>query len=143
MDYSTVMPYFVTVVVYAVAPGPLMAVLVVRSLGSDFRGAGGFAAGLCAGMMMAAGAVAFGVGVWAEAKPELFSSIKYFGVAYLIWLAVGTWNSRCRQQGFADADRRPVRFGCRRDDAVSGQPGDAVDVLAHGADHGSRRRHRF
>lgn len=43
--------------------------------------------------MMAAGAVAFGVGVWAEAKPELFSSIKYFGVAYLIWLAVGTWNA--------------------------------------------------
>ena len=94
MDYSTVMPYFVTVVVYAVAPGPLMAVLVVRSIGSDFRGAGGFAAGLCAGMVMVAGAVAFGVGVWAKSSPELLLLIKYFGVAYLLWLAAGTWNSR-------------------------------------------------
>ena len=94
MDYSTVMPYFVTVFVYAVAPGPLMAVLVVRAIGSDFRGAGGFAAGLCVGMMMVAGAVAFGVGVWAKSSPDLLLLIKYLGVAYLLWLAVGTWNSR-------------------------------------------------
>ena len=93
MDYTTVLPYFVTVVVYAVAPGPLMAVLLVRSLGSDFRGAGGFAAGLCAGMMLVAGAVAFGVGVWAKSSPELLSLIKYAGVAYLLWLAAGTWNN--------------------------------------------------
>jgi threonine/homoserine/homoserine lactone efflux protein len=93
MDYTNVMPYFATVVVYAVAPGPLMAVLIVRSLSSDFRGAGGFAAGLCTGMMIVAGAVAFGVGVWAETSPVLLALIKYFGVAYLLWLAAGTWNS--------------------------------------------------
>lgn len=102
MDYTTVLPYFVTVVVYAVAPGPLMAVLLVRSLGSDFRGAGGFAAGLCAGMMLVAGAVAFGVGVWAKSSPELLSLIKYAGVAYLLWLAVGTWNS-CAGNSASDA----------------------------------------
>ncbi len=95
MDYTTILPYFTAVVALTAAPGPLMAVLVVRSLQSDTKGAAAFAAGLCAGDVLAVCAVALGIGVWAQGKPELLSLAKYVGVAYLLWLSVGMWNGRC------------------------------------------------
>ena len=94
MDYTTMLPYFTAVVALTAAPGPLMAVLVVRSLQSDSKGAAAFAAGLCAGDVLAVFAVALGIGVWAQGRPELLSLAKYLGVAYLLWLAVGMWNGR-------------------------------------------------
>lgn len=94
MEYTAILPYFVAVVALTAAPGPLMAVLVVRSLQQDSKGAAAFAAGLCAGDVLAVCAVALGIGVWAQTMPGLLSLGKYLGVAYLLWLAVGMWNSR-------------------------------------------------
>ncbi len=94
MDYSAVVPYFVAVVALTAAPGPIMAALVVRSLGGDTKGANAFAAGLCLGDIIAVIAVALGVGVWAQNMPGLLSFGKYLGVAYLLWLALGMWNNR-------------------------------------------------
>ncbi|MGL6211168.1 MAG: LysE family transporter, partial [Paracoccaceae bacterium] len=88
MDYSTLLPYFVALTALAAAPGPLMAMLVARALGRDSGGAAAFAAGLCAGDVLAMCAVAVGVGVWAQDRPELLSVVKYLGVAYLLWVAV-------------------------------------------------------
>ena len=94
MEYETILPYFIAVAALTAAPGPLMAVLVVRSLGRDTKGAASFAAGLCAGDMLAVLAVALGIGVWAQSVPGLLSLGKYLGVAYLLWLAAGMWNNR-------------------------------------------------
>jgi threonine/homoserine/homoserine lactone efflux protein len=94
MEYETILPYFIAVAALTAAPGPLMAVLVVRSLGRDSRGAAAFAAGLCAGDVLAVAAVGLGVGVWAQSMPGLLSLGKYLGVAYLLWLAAGMWNNR-------------------------------------------------
>lgn len=94
MDYTTLVPYFVASVIFLVAPGPLMAVLVARSLGSDVRGAVAFAGGLSVGVTLVASAVALGFGIWAEGRPELLSLAKYVGVTYLLWLAFGMWNDR-------------------------------------------------
>jgi threonine/homoserine/homoserine lactone efflux protein len=94
MDFTAILPYFVAVVALTAAPGPLMAVLVVRSLQQDSKGAAAFAAGLCAGDVLAVCAVALGIGVWAQTMPGFLSLAKYLGVAYLLWLAVGMWNSR-------------------------------------------------
>ena len=94
MNYVAIMPYFAAVAALTAAPGPLMAVLVVRSAGRDSKGAAAFAAGLCAGDVLAAIAVALGIGVWAQSKPELMMLGKYLGVAYLLWLAIGLWNKR-------------------------------------------------
>ena len=38
MDYTALAAYFVALVVYAASPGPIMAVLVARSLGKDWKG---------------------------------------------------------------------------------------------------------
>lgn len=103
MDYTAIISYFAAVAALTAAPGPLMAVLVVRSLERDSNGAAAFAAGLCAGDVLAVCAVALGIGVWAQGMPELMSLAKYVGVAYLLWLAVGMWNGR---SGFTSAQRR-------------------------------------
>jgi threonine/homoserine/homoserine lactone efflux protein len=94
MDYLAFGPYFVALLAYAASPGPLMAVLVARSLGNDWKGATVFAAGLCLGEVIAVIAVLLGIGIWAQSKPELLTLAKYAGAAYLMWLAVKIWNDR-------------------------------------------------
>lgn len=94
MDYQTFGPYFVALVAYAASPGPLMAVLVARSLGNDWKGATVFAVGLCLGEVIAVIAVILGIGIWAQTRPELLVLAKYAGVVYLIWLAIKIWNDR-------------------------------------------------
>jgi threonine/homoserine/homoserine lactone efflux protein len=94
MDYQAFGPYFVALVAYAASPGPLMAVLVARSLGNDWKGATVFAAGLCLGEVIAVIAVMLGIGIWAQTRPELLVLAKYAGVVYLIWLAIKIWNDR-------------------------------------------------
>lgn len=92
MDHSALIAYSGALAALTAAPGPVVAVLVARSLGRDSRGAAAFAAGLCLGDVLAVCIVALGVGVWAEGRPDLFSAAKYLGVAYLIWLSVRMWN---------------------------------------------------
>lgn len=94
MDYLAFGPYFVALVAYAASPGPLMAVLVARSLGKDWKGATVFAAGLCLGEVIAVIAVILGVGIWAQTQPELLALAKYAGAAYLLWLAAKMWKDR-------------------------------------------------
>ncbi|HTV69263.1 MAG TPA: LysE family translocator [Rhizobiaceae bacterium] len=94
MDYLAFGPYFVALVAYAASPGPLMAVLVARSLGNDWKGATVFAAGLCVGEVIAVIAVVLGIGLWAQTNPELLAIAKYAGAAYLFWLAAKMWRDR-------------------------------------------------
>ena len=91
MDYSAIAFYVVAVVAYNVSPGPLMAILVSRSIGKDSKGAMALAFGYCLGDVIAVLAVVFGVGIWAASRPDLLSFGKYLGVAYLLWMAVGMW----------------------------------------------------
>lgn len=94
MEYQTFVPYFVALVAYAASPGPLMAVLVARSLGNDWKGATVFAAGLCLGEVIAVIAVILGIGIWAQSQPGLLALMKYAGAVYLIWLAIRMWTDR-------------------------------------------------
>lgn len=94
MDYLAFGPYFVALVAYAASPGPIMAVLVARSLGNDWKGAAVFAAGLCLGEVIAVTAVILGIGIWAQGQPHLLALVKYAGVVYLLWLALKMWNER-------------------------------------------------
>ena len=93
MEVSAVAFYVVAVVAYTASPGPLMAVLVSRSLNHDSKGAFALAFGFCIADVIAVLAVVLGVGVWAASRPDLLSLGKYLGVAYLLWLAFGMWNT--------------------------------------------------
>ncbi|MBX3577365.1 MAG: LysE family translocator [Rhizobiaceae bacterium] len=92
MDYSALAAYFAALTALTAAPGPIVAVLVARSLGSDVRGATAFATGLCLGDVLAVCAIALGIGGLAKTSPEWFALAKYAGVAYLLWLALRIWN---------------------------------------------------
>lgn len=112
MEQLQFLPYVVALIALTAAPGPLMALLVMRSLGRDVGGASAFAAGLCAGDVLAVLAVSLGLGLWAREAPTLFSVIKLFGVAYLLWLAVGLWNSHQTEAATKGATRsRLAGFG--------------------------------
>jgi threonine/homoserine/homoserine lactone efflux protein len=91
LDYTALVAYFAALAALTAAPGPIVAVLVARSLGSDARGAAAFAAGLCLGDVLAVCAIAMGIGALAESSPEWFAVAKYAGVAYLLWLAFRIW----------------------------------------------------
>jgi threonine/homoserine/homoserine lactone efflux protein len=86
------MAYFAALTALTAAPGPIVAVLVARSLGSDAKGATAFATGLCLGDVLAVCAIAMGVGGLAESRPEWFAAAKYAGIAYLLWLAIRIWS---------------------------------------------------
>jgi threonine/homoserine/homoserine lactone efflux protein len=92
MDYTALVAYFAALTALTAAPGPIVAVLVARSLGSDARGATAFATGLCLGDVFAVCAIAMGIGGLAETRPEWFAVAKYAGVAYLLWLALRIWS---------------------------------------------------
>ncbi|MGD9914833.1 MAG: LysE family translocator [Rhizobiaceae bacterium] len=105
MDTTALATYFAALLALTAAPGPIVALLVARSIGKDARGATAFAAGLCLGDVLAVIAVAIGLGKVAEGAPELFAAVKYAGIAYLLWLAVRIW----RDSGMSrteDAGRR-------------------------------------
>lgn len=99
MDYTALAAYFAALTALTAAPGPIVAVLVARSLGSDARGASAFAAGLCLGDVLAVSAIAMGIGGLAQTKPELFAIAKYAGVAYLLWLAFRIWTDKSFMTG--------------------------------------------
>lgn len=104
MDYSALVAYFAALAALTAAPGPVVAVLVARSIGSDAKGAAAFAAGLCLGDVLAVGAIALGVGALAKTSPEWFAWARYAGVAYLLWLAFRIWtDSPARGDGRAQA----------------------------------------
>lgn len=92
MDYTALAAYFAALMALTAAPGPIVAVLVARSLGSDARGATAFATGLCLGDVLAVCAIAMGIGGLAQSQPEWFALAKYAGVAYLLWIAFRIWN---------------------------------------------------
>lgn len=112
MDQSALLAYFVAVMALTAAPGPIVAVLAARSVGRDVKGASAFAAGLCLGDVIAVFAVALGVGLWAEARPELFALAKYAGVCYLLWLSVKIWNNVAGPSGANAAVGSPVASLC-------------------------------
>jgi threonine/homoserine/homoserine lactone efflux protein len=101
MDYSALAAYFAALAALTAAPGPIVAVLVARSLGNDTRGAAAFATGLCLGDVLAVCAIAMGVGALAQSNPEWFAVAKYAGVAYLLWLALRIWNDGATARGNA------------------------------------------
>lgn len=92
MDYTALMAYFAALAALTAAPGPIVAVLVARSLGSDAKGATAFATGLCLGDVLAVCAIGAGIGNVAESNPAWFALTKYAGIVYLLWLAVRIWN---------------------------------------------------
>lgn len=83
------------------SPGPAVAALVARSLGTGFRRSLPFAAGIVAGDLIWFSCTALGLAVLTQGFHGLFVAIKYAGCAYLLYLAWKLWTAP------AEAPRQP------------------------------------
>jgi threonine/homoserine/homoserine lactone efflux protein len=89
----TLLTYAAAHAVVTVAPGPIMAVVITRTLTGDIDGAAGFTAGVCLGKVIAILAISVGIGVWAADSAQLLGFFQFAGAAYLLWLAAQMWQS--------------------------------------------------
>jgi len=85
------MPFLVMTILIELTPGPNMAWLALTSAREGKRS--GFAAvgGIALGLSILATASAIGLAELVTRSPEIFSLLRYAGVAYLFWLAWKTW----------------------------------------------------
>lgn len=104
MSAVDTLSYFITLIAIAIAPGPVVLMLMVRSASNDTKGAAGFGIGFAMGGVLIISAVCFGLGAWLTAVPEVFEYSKYLLIAYILWLARGIWkggfdmNANCEAQ---------------------------------------------
>ncbi len=93
MDVMTLSTYAAAHAAVTLAPGPITAVILTRTLTHDHGGAAGFTAGVCLGKMVAIFAIAAGLGVWAKDSTQWLKLFQVGGSAYLLWLAAKMWQA--------------------------------------------------
>lgn len=96
MSFLDTFSYFSALVAIAIAPGPLMLLLVTRAASDDIRGAVGFAIGTALGSLTIVSLVCIGMNAWLSEVPEVLDISKYLMLAYILWIAYGMWS-----KGFA------------------------------------------
>ena len=85
------MPFLVVTILIELTPGPNMAWLALTSAREGKRSGFAAVAGIALGLTILATVSAIGLAELATRSPEIFSLLRYAGVAYLFWLAWKTW----------------------------------------------------
>jgi threonine/homoserine/homoserine lactone efflux protein len=93
MTFASLTTYAFALFVVAVIPGPGIAALVARALGSGIAAGLGLAAGIVLGDVVFLTAAALGVAALAAAFGTVFIVIKYIGAIYLAWIAYKIWTA--------------------------------------------------
>ena len=91
MSFADSFSYFITLVAIAIAPGPVVLMLLVRAASNDVKGATGFGVGFALGGVIIISGVCFGLGAWLTSAPIVFEYSKYVMIAYILWLARSIW----------------------------------------------------
>jgi threonine/homoserine/homoserine lactone efflux protein len=106
MDSSAVFLYVLAVVAYTASPGPMIAILLSRSIGATSKDAIAMAFGFCLSRLIVVVSMASGSGVWLAKNPDLLVLGKALGAAYLAWLAIGLWVGGSNKLGI-DPEQNP------------------------------------
>ena len=93
MSLMTLLTYAVAHAAVTIAPGPIMAVIITRTLTGDIGGAAGFAAGVCLSKVIAIFAISVGLGAWAADSVQWLRLSQFAGAAYVLWSAARMWQS--------------------------------------------------
>ncbi len=91
MSAADTFSYFVTLIAIALAPGPMLLLLMTRAASKDVSGALGFAVGAAFGSLSIITAVCFGLSAWLTEVPEILAYSKYLMLAYILWIARDIW----------------------------------------------------
>lgn len=108
MNYADTFSYFTALVAIAIAPGPVVLMLMVRAASNDIKGAAGFGFGFAMGGVLIITAVCFGLGTWLTAVPEVFEYSKYAMMAYIAYLAYGIWKGGFDMNGTCEVTRGSI-----------------------------------
>ncbi len=107
MGLVDIFSYYTALVAIAIAPGPLMVLLMTRAASNDILGAFGFAFGTALGSLAILSAVCFGMSVWLSELPEVLNYSKYLMILYILWVAYGMWRNGLDLNG----DHAPSKNG--------------------------------
>lgn len=106
MTLAGFITYSAALAIAAAIPGPGIAALVARALGSGFRGSIPMAAGLILGDLVYLAAAILGMALIAQAFGTVFLVVKWLGVAYLAWLAWNFWRHGVKVERVEAANTR-------------------------------------
>jgi len=93
MTLTTICLYIVTCFAVTVTPGPTMLLALANGTSRNWRVAGMGILGAALSDLLLIGAVSIGLGALLATSEAIFSTVKWVGVLYLVWLAVQLWLS--------------------------------------------------
>ncbi|MBH0237030.1 LysE family translocator [Methylobrevis albus] len=99
--------FLVLCIVVEVTPGPNMGYLTSLSLAKGRRAGLLTVAGVAAGLSVHAVAAAFGLGYLVAASPIVYETLRWGGIAFLVYLAIDGW----REAGSGGADAPEAKAG--------------------------------
>jgi len=105
MHFADTASYFITLVAIAIAPGPMLLLLLARAASNDIKGAFGFAIGAAFGSLTIITAVCFGLSAWLAEFPAVLGYSKYIMLAYILWIAWDIWKGGFDLHGTTVAKR--------------------------------------
>lgn len=102
--------FFLTTLIIVATPGTGALYTLAAALGGGRRDAIIAAFGCTLGIIPHMLAAAFGLAALVAAEPRLFELIRYAGIAYLIWMAIGLWRSGLVQEQAAEPRQQAWRI---------------------------------
>lgn len=100
MDLSVWITYFLATVILSLSPGPGVFSSISSGLHHGFRLGVWNGVGMQVANMILVAIVSLGLGALLLASETLFATVKWIGVAYLVYLGIATW--RAPAKGFVD-----------------------------------------
>lgn len=100
--------YYLTLITIALAPGPMLLLLMTRAASNDIKGAVGFAFGAALGSLVIITAVCFGLSTWLAEAPDVLIYSKYVMLAYILWIARDMWKGGFDLNGAVSPQRSGV-----------------------------------
>lgn len=93
MEISTFLYFLLTSILLTLAPGPDILYLLAKSLADGAKSGIVLACGLVSGIFFHTMLVMLGVAALIQSSPMALTLLKYFGAAYLLFLAFGAFKS--------------------------------------------------
>ena len=94
MTFTTLFLYIISCFAVTVTPGPTMLLALANGTSRSWRIAGMGILGAALSDLLLIGAVSVGLGALLATSEAIFSTVKWVGVLYLVWLAVQLWRNQ-------------------------------------------------
>ena len=116
MNLHTWWLFVATVFVISAIPGPNMLLVMTHGARHGLRRSSATMAGCLTALVLMLSVSATGLGVFLQAWPAMFDTLRFAGAAYLVWLGLKSWRAKV-----ADAEAEPDDVA-EADNAVGRSP---------------------